>query len=679
MTTNLPHSSLHPAYRPDIDGLRAVAILSVLIFHAFPKLLPGGFIGVDIFFVISGFLISSIIFKGVMKNKFSFIDFYARRIKRIYPALLVMLVACLSFGWLVMLNAEYQQLGKHVLGGVGFVQNIVLKNEAGYFDVSAEFKPLLHLWSLGIEEQFYLVWPFLIYAGYRFRSNLLYFTILVCVVSFAINIARLNTSLVSVFYHPVTRFWELFIGAILAYITLHPEEYAHKFKYISLINTGLSEKALNQAKATLGFTLIILALFLLDPSKKFPGFWALLPTIGSALLIAAGNLTWVNRIILSNKFMVWVGLISFPLYLWHWPLLAFGRIVESDGFNDTSRIVCLGLSFLLAWLTYEIIEKRVRKSAHFPITFYLMAFSVFLGVMGYFIYADKIKPNSDKLVSKDLINASTQWEYPAFSYQDGSWSTDNKNLQRLDYKGRVFWQISDTPKKTLLIGDSNIEMYISRINQMYIENPSELKGTIFATLGECEPIPHDYTKVIKWCDGFAKDAYAFANRSDIDTVIIGAQWLEYYRIEADNKNTIFSQNEEDLKKRIEVTTQILQKNMSQLVAQNKKVYLLLNIPADPVLDPKMLIKRSYTGSFGINSRSISKAAMLQKTALIHNALKKAAAAAGANVIEPINIICDDTKCPSYTDGKVMYKDHTHLLSDYIRHDIHYLDDLVTAH
>jgi peptidoglycan/LPS O-acetylase OafA/YrhL/predicted transport protein len=676
MTTNAPHSSLHPAYRSDIDGLRAVAILSVLIFHAFPKWLPGGFIGVDIFFVISGFLISSIIFKGVMKNKFSFIDFYARRIKRIYPALLVMLAACLGFGWLVMLNAEYQQLGKHVLGGVGFVQNIVLKNEAGYFDVSAEFKPLLHLWSLGIEEQFYFVWPFLIYAGYRFRSNLLFFTIVVCAVSFAINIARLNTSLVSVFYHPVTRFWELFIGAILAYISLHPEEYAHKFSYISLKNTGLSEKILNQAKATLGLILILLALFLLDPSKKFPGFWALLPTIGAALLIAAGNQAWVNRVILSNKFMVWVGLISFPLYLWHWPLLAFGRIVESDGFNDTSRLICLALSFLLAWLTYEIIEKRVRKAAHFPITFYLMGVSVLLGVMGYLIYADKFKPHSDQLVSKELISASTQWEYPAFSYQDGSWSTDNKNLQRIDYKGRVFWQIGDSPQKTVLIGDSNIEMYISRVNQLFIENPNQLKGTIFATLGECEPIAHNYTKVIKWCDGFAKDVYEFADKPDIDTVVIGAQWLEYYRIEPDNKDTIFSINEQELKKRIDITTQILQQHMAHLVSQNKKVYLLLNIPADPILDPKMLIKRSYTGEFGINNRAISKEYMQQKTALIHAGLKKAAAAAGANVIEPINIICDDTKCPSYRDGKIMYKDDTHFLSDYIRHDVRYLDDLV---
>lgn len=151
----------HPKYRPDIDGLRAIAILSVVVFHAFPSWIKGGFIGVDVFFVISGFLISTIIFENLDKGTFSLTEFYARRIKRIFPALILVLVACFAFGWFALLADEYQQLGKHIAGGAAFISNFVLWDESGYFDNAADTKPLLHLWSLGVEEQFYIIWPLL--------------------------------------------------------------------------------------------------------------------------------------------------------------------------------------------------------------------------------------------------------------------------------------------------------------------------------------------------------------------------------------------------------------------------------------------------------------------------------------------------------------------------------------
>ena len=154
--------STHPSYRPDVDGLRAIAVLSVIGFHAFPSAVHGGFVGVDIFFVISGYLISSIILKSLDRGKFDFWDFYSRRIRRIFPALVVVLLACLAFGWYVLLADEFQQLGKHTAGGAAFVSNVVLWREVEYFDTAAELKPLLHLWSLGIEEQFYLFWPLML-------------------------------------------------------------------------------------------------------------------------------------------------------------------------------------------------------------------------------------------------------------------------------------------------------------------------------------------------------------------------------------------------------------------------------------------------------------------------------------------------------------------------------------
>lgn len=177
----------HPKYRADIDGLRAIAVLSVVIFHAFPTMLPGGFVGVDIFFVISGFLISSIILGSLIENKFSFTQFYTSRIKRIFPALILVLVLSHAFGWFALLSDEYKQLGKHIASGAGFMSNFTLWQESGYFDNTAETKPLLHLWSLGIEEQFYIIWPLTLWIAWKYKTNILTLTLTLATGSLLFN------------------------------------------------------------------------------------------------------------------------------------------------------------------------------------------------------------------------------------------------------------------------------------------------------------------------------------------------------------------------------------------------------------------------------------------------------------------------------------------------------------
>ena len=184
----------HPKYRPDIDGLRAIAVLSVVAFHAFPEWIAGGFIGVDIFFVISGYLISTILFENLDKGIFSFGDFYSHRIRRIFPALLLVLITCYLFGWFTLLADEYMQLGKHIVGGASFLSNFFLWNESGYFDNIGDTKPLLHLWSLGIEEQFYIVWPVLLWLAWKGKVNFLKVTFLIALASFAVNIATVYTN-----------------------------------------------------------------------------------------------------------------------------------------------------------------------------------------------------------------------------------------------------------------------------------------------------------------------------------------------------------------------------------------------------------------------------------------------------------------------------------------------------
>src|SRR5258705_10500629 len=204
-------------YRPDIDGLRAFAVLSVVLYHAFPKELRGGYVGVDIFFVISGFLISSILFAEMTEGRFSFTIFYGRRIRRIFPALAVCLAAVLAYGFVTLTPSELAQLGKHVFFGAGFLSNIVLWSESGYFDSAASSKPLLHLWSLGIEEQFYIVWPALLWIAFKIKTATGRLLALLFIASFAVNIALSVTSISDDFYLPISRFWELLAGPGLAW------------------------------------------------------------------------------------------------------------------------------------------------------------------------------------------------------------------------------------------------------------------------------------------------------------------------------------------------------------------------------------------------------------------------------------------------------------------------------
>jgi len=337
-------------YRPDIDGLRAIAVLAVIGFHAFPSWLPGGFIGVDIFFVISGYLISKHILAELEAATFSTRAFYFRRIKRIFPALILILFVCTVVGWVILTPGEYELLGRPIAGGAGFVANFVFWKEAGYFDMAADTKPLLHLWSLGIEEQFYIVWPFILAVLWRHAPQLLGRAILGFLsVSLLYSVWLVHRDVTADFYSPLTRFWELGLGAALAYGVLHNK-----------LNMGVPHRRL---LSWFGLGLILAAVVTIEKSGRFPGAWALLPTVGAACLIysgGGGQVTWLNRTALASRPLVWIGLISYPLYLWHWPLLSFARIIESETPAVDVRVALIGTSIVLAWFTYRFAELPVR-------------------------------------------------------------------------------------------------------------------------------------------------------------------------------------------------------------------------------------------------------------------------------------------------------------------------------
>jgi peptidoglycan/LPS O-acetylase OafA/YrhL len=331
-----------PKYRPDIDGLRAVAVLAVVAFHAFPGAVPGGFVGVDVFFVVSGYLISTILFTNLERGTFSLAEFYARRIRRIFPALALVLSATLILGWALLFADELKQLGKHAAGGAGFVSNFVLWGEAGYFDEAAEAKPLLHLWSLGIEEQFYLLWPPLLWLAWRRRRAVPAMAALVAAASFAACLWLVRDHPVAAFFNPLTRLWELLVGAMLARGTLRD---------------GWGSPEL---RASLGISMIAAGIALTLPETSFPSAWTLLPVLGAAFVISSGTGAWLNRRVLAQPVLAGIGLISYPLYLWHWPLLSLARIVEGAEPPAAMKWAIVAASAVLAWLTYRLVERPLR-------------------------------------------------------------------------------------------------------------------------------------------------------------------------------------------------------------------------------------------------------------------------------------------------------------------------------
>jgi peptidoglycan/LPS O-acetylase OafA/YrhL len=336
-------------YRPDIDGLRAVAVLSVVAFHAFPDYIAGGFVGVDVFFVISGYLITSILVKQHRAAKFSFGDFYSRRARRILPALCLVLLACLLFGYLALLPDEFANLGRHMAAAAAFAANLSFWQEAGYFAPASEFQPLLHLWSLGIEEQFYLVWPLVLAFAWRRKYNVLQGVLFLTAASFAANLVLTHIDSTAAFYFPLSRFWELGLGCALAVVASDPG------------SVHILPPRLARYSPIVGVGLIGLSLFIYDHKTPFPGIAAVVPTLGALAVLAGGEDSWFRRRVLASRFMVFIGLISYPLYLWHWPILSFEAILHSGTPQPIYRVAAILLSFLFAVLTYRLLELPIRQ------------------------------------------------------------------------------------------------------------------------------------------------------------------------------------------------------------------------------------------------------------------------------------------------------------------------------
>lgn len=637
----------HPKYRPDIDGLRAVAVLAVVIFHASPRRMPGGFVGVDIFFVISGYLISTILLENLSRDTFSFATFYMRRIRRIFPALAVVLAASFAFGWFSLFADEFAALGKHMAAGAGFVANLALWHEAGYFDTASELKPLLHLWSLGIEEQFYLLWPLLLCFAWKRKSTVLAMLALLLAASFVANVVFISRDATATFYAPYTRFWELLAGALLAWWHQRPMS---------------GEQQHSNALSIAGFALLVLGFWKITRATPLPGAWAAVPVAGAFLLIAAGQRAWLNRVVLGNRVAVFFGLISFPLYLWHWPLLAFARIIEGGKPASVARNAAVLTAIVLAWLTWRFIERPLRFGGHGKAKAIALAVVVAaLGTVGYFTWR----------VGGFPARAANQSHLP---YQFG-WSSDQQDdfcKQRFFSDGFQAEFCRLTPNQPdpaiVLIGDSMAYHFFHGLNQQAQQHGV---GVLALEHGECAA--HlGFIWQRRQLAGGDLDANMCAritnktlelalNNPAVKTVLFAhhpALWPDsetrfLHDAPSEHSDAAYTRLIQDE----------LRRTFSALLAQGKHIVYVVNNSAFS-FHPKGCIPRRFLPP----RRPVC--AEPREDWLTHSDARLYAAIDGVLAEFPqvrrfdlASAICDEERCWAMKDGKLLYRDYNHLSSD----------------
>lgn len=661
----------HPKYRPDIDGLRALAVLSVVLFHGFPERLSGGFIGVDVFFVISGFLISMIIFENLDRGTFNFWEFYARRIKRIFPALFLVLAASYAFGWFTLLADEYQQLGKHIAAGAGFVANFALLEEAGYFDTTAEAKPLLHLWSLGIEEQFYLVWPFVLWFAWKKKYNLLTLTLIVAAISFLLNLKGIRKDAVETFYSPQTRFWELLCGSLLAWIALYRKDAVDRVKaridskLHALLRKDVEAadgKTLSDVLSLVGLLSLILGFVFLDKSNRFPGAWAALPVLGAALIIFSGPNAWINRTILSSRIAVWFGVISFPLYLWHWPLLSFAKIVDSEasGYSHAAVFLMIAASVGLAWLTYAWIERPIRFGGFKSINSGLMLLPMLgVGLVGFFTYkSDGIswRASNEKFhIYNQSIKISKRkdqcFEIPYAHKKDGDWYCE---LGMASAKAKYF-----------AYGDSHALNLIPALEKFAHEKNTKI---LFAGSSGCpsllgiQSLRGRKAMKINDCRALNERIYNHVKASGIKNVILINRWV-YYTGSAsrpDEFNPIARKDEISVDKSASARNfaWAVQHTVSRYKEIGVNVIFVEDIPQQ-LHEPKAILRKGQASDEGYNSFSVKTDEHRRNQQVVNQIL----GAQESPVLKFDELLCEADRCPLVINSRFLYFDDDHLSVD----------------
>lgn len=490
-------------YRPEIDGLRAIAVLFVVANHAKYSFFPGGHIGVDVFFVISGYLITRIILKSVRDGTFSLADFYVRRARRILPALLFVLLICLPIAFWLMLPSEVVDHSKATIGSVLFVSNFILWKQGGYFDVGSDLRPLLHLWSLAIEEQFYLGFPLVVVLGFKFRRQLLPFalcTILLgsLLLMFALHVEMPRAS----FYLLPTRAWELLVGAVVATISVRGRFAETMTRFGSLPSAA-------------GLILILVSAVVIDESTRYPGFASLLPVIGTAVILMSDATESKIRSVLTCKPLLVIGLSSYSIYLWHQPLLVFGRLLSADYLGARERDLVVVLTVLSGIATWRFVERPFRNSRKIGVRRLLTATAVVSAIVSSVAF---VGIQSDGFIER--LPPNVQWENFGERPKDvcepekGSWTA---------LGGVSLCQFGDlsAEQTVVLVGDSHADMLIPYLNELF--SKQRIQG-IRAVFEGCSEIPGSYLRnevpeSISECENVHERLYRSIRDSNASTIL----------------------------------------------------------------------------------------------------------------------------------------------------------------
>jgi peptidoglycan/LPS O-acetylase OafA/YrhL len=439
-------------YRKEIDGLRAIAVIPVILFHAGFQRFSGGFVGVDVFFVISGYLITTIILSEKQKGTFSLINFYERRARRILPALFLVMFVSLPFAYFWLVPSDHLSFSQSLVSVASFSSNILFWLESDYFDAAAEMKPLLHTWSLAVEEQYYLLFPLFLMLVWRYRKRWIFATVLILgVVSLSLAQWGALNRPVPTFYLLPTRAWELMIGAIAAFYLLYGKS-----------NNEIVEdnRFVSELLGLLGLALIYISIVFIDKGTPFPSLYALLPTVGVILIILfSSRVTLIGRL-LGTRILVGIGLISYSLYLWHQPLFAFARHKNTNEPGQWEYLLLIAMTFLLAYISWRYLERPFRIKSRIsrkPVFIFALVGSVFFVAVGFAGHFTNGFENRAFWYSGLL-----SYEYDNRKLQQQSWdilkdvSNDNKySVVNNPNDGKLWYELNDNRTRMLLVGNSH--------------------------------------------------------------------------------------------------------------------------------------------------------------------------------------------------------------------------------
>ena len=485
-------------YRAEIDGLRALAVIPVIFFHAGFALFSGGFVGVDVFFVISGYLITTILIEDIENKRFSIVNFYERRARRILPALFFVMLVCIPFAWMWMLPNQMKDFSQSLVAVSLFASNILFWRESGYFAAAAEEKPLLHTWSLAVEEQYYVLFPIFLILAWRFGKNRVFWIIVVmAAISLLLSEWGWRNKAAANFYLAPTRAWELFAGSIAAFVVQ---------------NQGVKK---NNSLALVGLAAILFSIFFYDEATPFPSVYALVPVLGVVMLVLYAEKETIVAKLLSSKIFVGVGLISYSAYLWHQPLFAFAKIRSTNNPSITLMTILVLSSLMLAYMSWIYVEKPFRnkrlisrKEILFISAFGISLF-VFIGLIGHI-------QNGFQNRLEDYQLEILQWEnYPIkIPYRVGDCFLDG-DQNYTDFKSVC----TDKSANTLIWGDSHSAALASgwRIGR----DAHQL------TASGCPPIINTEFFDRQNCSQINRYVLKVASEKKYETVILHARWNRY--------------------------------------------------------------------------------------------------------------------------------------------------------